>query len=296
MQKLTVIVNCTDRKTIEPHTELRIRTLPSSDDCLRFATWRERIVNADTQVDLLNLYKGEAWLQAKALTTEARRSYGTVRMLVASAGLGLRSVTYHAPSYAATFATGQADSVTRDVKQLQAWWRNLGDLPAAVPTKRHANESVLLVLSENYARAMDDDLQDLAQRGGDYLLVGGWRTIDGLPRLAADRDLRQSLGGTVSSLNLRMARKWLARRSQRELFTTADAKRWSRWARTARRSEVYDRTSMTDGEIIKLIREILPSDPDLSATRALRRLRDSGIACEQKRFGYLFKDAVERNE
>lgn len=289
MEKLTVVVNCTDRKSVAPQPDLRIQSLPAGDASTRFASWRRRVECAANAARLLDLYQGEAWLQAKALAEDARKQGASVRMLVASAGLGLKDVTELAPSYAATFSSGHADSVIDDVKHLSDWWQRLADMPRTVSLTQLTGESVLLVLSESYARAMDADLAELARRGGDHMLVGGWRTIDGLPRLAADRDLRHALGGTVSSVGLRMARRWMSRRTGTELYTKADKNRWSRWARTARRSELYGRAPMADDEITKMIRVLIREDPELSATRALRILRDRGIACEQKRFGALFR-------
>jgi hypothetical protein len=49
---------------------------------------------------------------------------------------------------------------------------------------------------------------------------------------------------------------------------------------------------MTDEQLSRLIRRLKGADPDLSATRALRQVRDAGIACEQKRFGQLFREVV----
>lgn len=292
MEKLTIVVNCTDRKAAVPHADLRIQALPSGDTSTRFASWRRRVERADHSFRLLDLYKGDAWLQARTLAEDARQSGATVTMLVASAGLGLRDVTQFAPSYAATFASGHADSVIQDVKRLPDWWNHLREMPQAASLSKIRKHPVLLVLSENYARAMDEDLVEMANRGGDFMLIGGWRTIDGFPRLPADRDLRHALGGTVSSLGLRMARRWMSRRSSEELFTSTDQARWSRWARRARRSELYDRAPMTDDEIAKIIREIVRKYDGMSATRALRIVRDRGIACEQKRFGALFRDIV----
>jgi hypothetical protein len=136
---------------------------------------------------------------------------------------------------------------------------------------------------------MDADLVELAQHGGDYLLVGGWRSIDGLPRLPADRDLRHALGGTMSSLGLRMARKWMTRKSSTHLYSQSDATRWESWARRVRRSEQYQRATQTDTELLELISVLVSDEPNLSASRALRIVRDRGIACEQKRFGALFR-------
>lgn len=292
MRKLTIVVNCTDRKSTTPGTDLRIRSLPAGDMESRFAVWGSNVSRAAQRIPLLNLYQGEAWRQAKGLAEDASTQGFEVRMLVASAGLGLIEVDQDAPAYAATFASGHADSVTDDLKQLPDWWSLLSGLPQSTVLAEHSDDTMLLVLSENYARAMDRDLTELADRGGDYLLVGGWREVDGLQRLPADRDLRESLGGTVSSLCLRMARRWLVQRTGSKLCNKGDITKWSDWAATARRSENYQRRQTSDTEIGEIIQSLVEQEPDLSATRALRLVRDSGIACEQKRFGSLFSDVV----
>lgn len=292
MQKLTIVVNCTDRKSVVPAPHLQVRSLPPGGTAERFASWRQRVQQPGPKVPLHRLYQGEAWLQAKSLADDARARGTSVRMLVASAGLGLQDVTRQAPAYAATFASGHADSVTEHPKAMADWWQRLGELPHAESLRDASEGPVLLVLSENYARAMDADLVGLSTRGGDYFLVGGWRTIDGLPRLPADRNLRQTLGGTVSSVSLRMARRWMAQRSGLGLFTAADATRWDDWARTAREAESYERTPMSDEALRVRIRELLLAESGLSASRALRALRERGIACEQKRFGALFREVA----
>ena len=293
MQKLTIVVNCTDRKSVVPTSDLRMRSLSVDHEDARFSLWRRRLGSATAEVRLLDLYQGEAWVQAKGLAQDARDQGAQVRMLVASAGLGLMDVTRHAPSYAATFALGHADSVTGDVKRTSKWWRQLGELPRATALSNVARDPILLVLSESYARAMDADLVELAKRGGDYLLVGGWRSVDGLPRLKSDRDLRRTLGGTVSSINLRMARKWMARRSTSSLYSQFDTTRWEKWARGARSPEMYQRVPLNDDELVELVTGLRLEDPTLSATRALRLIRDRGMACEQKRFGMLFRHILE---
>jgi hypothetical protein len=287
--KLTIVVNCTDRKSVAPAPTLRISSLPKGDTATRFEAWRRRVESTEPQVQLFDLYQGEAWQQVRGLANDAQAVGYTVQMMVASAGLGLRDVSAKAAPYAATFAGGQADSVASGVQNLRDWWRRLGTLESTRSLVSDANDRVLLVLSETYARAMDDDLVRLANRGGDLLLVGGARDIDGLPRLPADRSLRASLGGTASSVSIRMARRWLEKHTATNLYGSNDAKAWSRWARAASQVEIYDRAPMTDAEITKLIHNLLAGEPNLSATRALRRIRDAGVACEQKRFGALFR-------
>jgi hypothetical protein len=292
MPKLTIVVNCTDRKSAAPAPHLRIGSLAPGNTATRFQAWRQRVAGATPHGRLLDLYRGEAWQQVRGLADDARTAGHDVRLLVASAGLGLRDVSTRAPAYAATFATGHADSVASGTPNLRDWWGYLGSLESSMSLVQDVGDRVLLVLSETYARSMDDDLERLARRGGDLLLVGGSRHIDALPRLPADGSLRASLGGTASSVSIRMARRWLQRSNGSALYDARAASEWTTWARSVAQIESYDRTPMTDDEISGLIDQIILDDPTISATRALRRIRDDGVACEQKRFGGLFRALV----
>lgn len=292
MPKLTIVVNCTDRKSVQPAANLRLGSVPRGDNRARFEVWRRRVDQARTQVRLIDLYQGEAWQEVRGLSNDARHAGYSVTTLVASAGLGLRDVSTLASPYAATFAGGHPDSVASSAEDNRDWWRRLRGLNSA-QSLTDSSDTVLLVLSETYARSLEQDLIALADRGGDLLLVGGARDIDGLPRLPANRSLRAELGGTVSSVGLRMARRWLGRRTGTPLYTAKDASTWSKWAQSVARSEIYDRALMTDAQIIECINKLGADEPDLSATRALRRLRDAGIACEQKRFGRIFHSVTD---
>lgn len=289
MRQLTLVVNCTDRKSVRPHPLLQVRSLPPGDGDRRFDEWADRLSTAPADVELRSLYQGEAWVQATGLARDAVAAGFDVTLLVASAGLGLRSSTSRAAAYSATFAAGQDDTVAAGSSGIRDWWHRLQALPASLKLSDAVGKRTLLVLSENYARALETDLEALGRRGGDVLLVGGARNIAGVPRLASDRALRAHLGGTASSVSLRMARSWLAMRESKDLHTAGDEERWRSWANSVRVEERYDRTPARDDEVTDLIEELLTQDPALSATRALRRLRDAGIACEQKRFGRLFK-------
>jgi hypothetical protein len=149
------------------------------------------------------------------------------------------------------------------------------------------------VLSAAYANAMTDDLHALAKRQDDAMIIGGATDTPGLPRLAADKGLRRHLGGTATSLNLRIARTWLERNTGPHLYSSTDHGSWNTWAATVRRSDTYARTPLSDEQVIDFVRAVRRHDPTLSRTRALRALRDNGLACEQKRFAGLFTRALE---
>ncbi|WP_211329499.1 hypothetical protein [Thermobifida halotolerans] len=151
-----------------------------------------------------------------------------------------------------------------------------------------------MVLSEPYAAAMHDELRAAGQRGDDVLLIGGERDIPGIHRVPANGALRGALGGTLTSLNVRMAASWLKHwRTGRPLVSAETAASWKRWAAAAEHHERYQRTPMTDEEIREFIRTESARNPGYSRTRLHRLLRESGRACEQKRFALLYAATME---
>jgi len=213
------------------------------------------------------------------------------RLFVASAGLGLVAASAVAPAYGATFTAGHADTVANSGPANREWWTHFsaagGETLSGV-----AGDATLLVLSEAYASALDVDLAELGATPGDHLLVGGSTEVPGLTRLRSDLGLRHALGGTAVSLNLRMAEAWLLGLSEPKLTDELRMERWVKWAEGARRTERYDREAMTDALVLEFIHSLRTQQPAISRTPALRMLRDSGRACEQRRFAGLFAQAV----
>jgi hypothetical protein len=292
MRKLTIVVTCTGRKTVPPTRQLQARHLPLGSLADRADTWRHRLCSAVDNRPLRRLYQGEAWTQVEALERAAWAVGYEPRVLVTSAGLGLRAVDSCGPPYAATFSPGHADSVGRHRGEAQQWWRHLRAAPEALDPDTELRGRVLLVLSAAYAAALAQDLHQLASRGDDALVVGGADDVGGLPRVAADKSLRQQLGGTATSLNLRTAQAWLERTGNGGvLYSRSDRAAWDGWVATVRRVERWDRRRISDEEVLSFIRQATGKDPELSRTRALRHLRDSGWACEQRRFAVLFEQA-----
>ena len=66
--------------------------------------------------------------------------------------------------------------------------------PAERSLVESAHDRVLLVVSESYARAMEDDLVALGERGGDLLMVGGAYDIDGIGSPPGRRDSSPGTG------------------------------------------------------------------------------------------------------
>jgi len=155
------------------------------------------------------------------------------------------------------------------------------------------HERVLLVLSDAYASAMHHDMTDLGKRSTsqEILLFGGHRDIDGVHRVPANRELRNHLGGTVATVNLRSAGAWLACDQSLEFWSTRLESDWAAWTNEVALRETYNRVRTEDSEVIRLVKLQQKQSPGISRTKALRALRDQGVACEQSRFQSLFESA-----
>jgi hypothetical protein len=222
----------------------------------------------------------------------AQQAGFTPRLLVASAGLGLRDARSLAPAYAATFAFRQQDSVGETTADMRGWWRTLRAAPGALDPDKELQGRLLLVLSHAYGTAMSADLEALGRRGDDVLLIGGAADVPGITRLPADRGLRSALGGTATGLTMRMAQHWLGGLTRPSLTCAMRMEEWRNWADEVRRDESWARQPLDDREVLQFIREARAGNPGMSRTRALRILRDSGKACEQSRFAVLYRKVV----
>jgi hypothetical protein len=288
---LTIVVTCTDRKSLPVSRGLSLRNVPSASPSERARDWRKRLRLGTEVRPLASLYQGEQWKESLVLATVARGEGFKPRVVVASAGLGLVALESEAPSYSATFSLGKPDAVANNVEGAATWWDQLAR-PTQALTLASLRGRVLLVLSRNYAVAMGRDLARLGASDADVALVGGATEIPGITRIPSDASLRRKLGGTLGSLNQRMANHFLQLSYRPADWLSEDhLRRWNLWASESRHKEVFDRQRATDAEIKAWIRAMVADEP-ISASRALREYRWQGNACEQSRFGRLYREVV----
>lgn len=292
-EKLTLVVTCTDRKSAQPVDSLRVGNLPPGPLQERANQWREALRNESARTPLRRLYQGDAWTQVLRLEDATRRAGFDPTLLVASAGLGLVSADEEWPAYAATFSPRHADSIGTSGTENRRWWHLMTDGQTNLDDQ--VTGQTLLVLSETYSSAMADDVNRMGKRE-DVVVFGGSAALPGHLRIPADRGLRAALGGTSGSLNLRTAIAWVESLAAPTLAGQRDHDEWRNWVEKTRKPESYNRTPMSEADILSFLRHLRRIQPDISKTRALRRLRDAGSACEQKRFSGLFSIAVKEKK
>lgn len=284
-----MVVTCADRKLTSPAPGLTVRELPEGPVHSRVNAWCERLARAADRVPLRQLYRGDHWTHALSLPSVAAASGFAADLWVASAGLGLQPVGTPAPAYAATFSPRHPDSVGQSNGERAQWWAALqASTGGATLVDLARRGPVLLAVSEAYTAPLSDELARMARQGADTVVIGGSAELEATVRLPADAGLRAALGGTRTSLNVRMAAAWLRACHNGQLASEATQDAWRQWAGASSRVERYQRAAMSDDEVREFVAKELTANPGTSRTRLLRALRDSGRACEQARFAHLF--------
>jgi len=255
-----------------------------------------------------DLYCGEHWRVILEIPDEI--GDWRVEKWVASAGLGLIPIDREIESYGATFARSKEDSISRPTEEGRAneaaWWlaltgrsgqgrgpKSIADLAGADPSS-----PIIFAGSSSYIRPLSGDLQAASDQLSNprHLFLASVSTTGDLIsfRIPSSDKLigLEEFGGTQLALNARLAR-WAILSAGTHNFDPdtmmAAAKRNND---RAPKRDRYKRNSMTIAELQDFIRDARQNNQLTTYTRLLRELRDSGRACEQKKFKALFNDEV----
>lgn len=307
--QVELVVTCTDRKTVEVPQQLRFRHLLKVRPVDRLARWTQLLEQTNAPVlAAQDLYAGDHWAVVKS-TVGLGASGFRVRPWVCSAGYGLVPWDAELKPYSATFSSSHTDSVGTAGFTATDWWevlkpwrpggvggpRGLADLAASCP-----ESFLLLCLSGPYLRAAARDLRALRyQRTIETcgIICAGLRQRSefGALMLPADARWKTTLGGAMQSLNARVAR-WAIRNYSEWQGEGRILHRWLAASLSALAPlPVPSRKRTSDGEVRAWIEHELAVEPGTSVSLLLRRLRDSGHACEQGRFRGLFKSVTSRS-
>jgi len=318
---LHIIASCTDRKRAPVPLELHLRELREQEPESRVRRWwRNLWEHSHPTQPARDLYAGDHWRVVKELPTLAAEARFHPRLWVASAGYGLIPADAPLRPYSATFARGHADSIvskadsrpTRDV--VRQWWLSLAREPGPAPgeprlvqdlARASPHARFLVVASPAYIAALEEDLALAARalRHPEHLLVistpvAASRGVLAPQWVPSNARLQSEFGGALSSLHARIARDVLVRARKEEgegagMDAPSVQGYYERLIHRSAPQKRFERTQMTDDEVMQFIaRESRTERFSWSAT--LRRLRDSGRACEQQRFRRLFHQFQER--
>jgi len=308
---VNVIVTCAKDKRHAVADDCQLRNVPGTSVQERIHEWQARTNRHwNTSVRVADLYAGDHWATVRAFDSSR---FG-LDVWVCSAGYGLIHFDDCVAPYAATFSRNHPDSVVATLSEntrlgaAQEWWeataskwksrfrdrpRSLTDLIATYPRR-----SYLVVTSETYMRAIVHDLREGVRHLADpdqlAIVCAGMKRIDGLDQhlVPCDARMQGALGGARRSLNTRLAAK-IIRESQQPPHAKSLMKQYQRFLGQQPPIAKYNRQPLSDEEIKQFIRKQLEIDGNAKHTPMLRLLRQSQMACEQKRFAVLYREAME---
>ena len=315
-----IVVSCTDRKRVPVPPELRLRAVHALDISTRARRWWDKLrTHSHSTTHAQDLYAGDHWRVIMELPALAHQARLHPHLWVASAGYGLIPANTAIRPYSATFSRGHADSVVSDATTKgttaahRQWWQALSEVsvPASIEprsisglAKRNPHARLLIVASPAYVAALQDDLHHAAgtlHRPEQLIIVSTPSPLSTGPLaghwVPSSAHLQAQMGGARLSLHARVARDILQRAHAHVDAGFLDAPRlreyYEHLIQRSAPPKRYERTPMTDDEVQQFIVRALRTEA-LSCSAALRRLRDSGLACEQQRFKRLFTELQER--
>jgi hypothetical protein len=316
---INLVVTCAKRKLRTARESLQLRSVDNVASIrARARLWIERLRTASGEiVSAETLYGGDHWSVVRDLAANDLFGYKDVKIWVCSAGYGLIPLDSRIHPYSATFSPGHPDSVF--VRRTNAptsahaiWWSELAQWEGpragyprsiAALAQTFPDDLLLVVMSETYLLATAPDLQAAVARPSHRpdrfaILCSGVRNMDGLSPylLPSDARLQHKVGGALASLNIRLARLVIDSTTPGQWSLTELRSLLSGWLDEQPDLVRYDRAPMTDDELGKAIRKALKANPETRPTPLLRKLRDSGRACEHSRFVRLFHETARKND
>jgi len=304
--RVNLVVTCTKDKHAPIDPACRIRDLPPGPIEKRMEQWADRMRDRQfDRVSVRDLYAGDHWSVVRSIDSK----YFQINTWVCSAGHGLIQLSDRVTPYSATFSGNHPDTVIGPAcndlpgEARKHWWQLLAKKVRAgrgtprtlkALASRDPKAALIIVASGVYLEAVEDDLQNARQELADpdllSIISAGGRPSNGLAShlVPCDARLQHAVGGARRSLNTRVARHTI--QTAKTLPTLPKLKRRLK-AMLEEQPELakYERKTMSDEEVMEYIAGELSRNPKLKASPLLRKLRDSGRACEQKRFGRLYR-------
>ena len=305
-----VFLACTSRKSQKVRPDLRLRSVrrPPSQ---RTSVWIDRLAGEAGEVPAVDLYSGDSWFVGRKMRDSLN---GSCSLWAISAGFGLVHADDLLISYGATLSTGHPDSVFRPgdrwgpQRANRRWWGSLSDWAGPANGERqrsiesvastHPDSAFVVCVGRAYLDAVVDDLAGCLSQLAEpqrLMVFGSGGCPD--PRIAdswiqVPAKTRLSVGGSLASLSVRAA-KHVLEQGQPMTVTAYSARSAIRTlSKPLDELSPIRRRRLTDDEIVEWIMSAARRTPRLTKTSALRELRDSGLACEQGRFGDLFAESV----
>ncbi|MDN3652334.1 hypothetical protein QWY77_06110 [Thalassotalea ponticola] len=303
--KFHLITNCTNSKSSKAKKKIKFSD-SIGKQCVE-SHWLDSIYADSPSIKAIDLYVGDHWSNVKRLSEVCSE------ISVVSAGYGLISSEQLIHSYDATFSSNTENSVGQiyDSKLLadrnRLWWNaihrhNHYDVGPIYSLYKSVEPSIFVfALSPSYLKVVEPELvalrkENIATPDNTLIISSDAKIDDSLEKMfyRNSEDFCTELGGSRVSLNIRLAKFFIERLNNNSAFSTQAASIYKEIQKRAKPATKFNRKKLTDEDVILFIRDEIKvaGKAKFSASTLLKKLRDKGLACEQKRFGSLYKQVV----
>lgn len=309
--KIHLITNCTSSKSSKLQHDVNIKDI-SGDTRSPSTQWVNKLKKQKDLVAAIDVYVGDHWSKVNEIYNLNHPVW------VVSAGYGLIPAKRKISSYNATFNANNENSVSRFYSGESltdkniSWWNeiNLKAIPQTKSIgpieelyKNNPSDIFFVVVPPNYLKVLAPELLKLTTNGiintENTFIFSSKQALKPLLQnlfFQAKDDFCEQLGGSRISLNIRLASKILKGLTLERAVAHQVRKIYNDLLTNAAPAERFNRKKMTDEDVDNFImNELLSmSLKESSASKLLRVLRNKGMACEQKRFGKLYKTIAEK--
>ena len=294
-----LISSCTNSKKNTAHPTLKISNLSTKWPLHRaIDQWLENITNSNPEVTALDLYKGASW-QSTLETYRLLSSHIETKLFVASAGYGLIKAEKKITSYDSTFAANTENSISRfhntsSDHSNTVWWDAINKITINDFSK---DSTFFIILPYEYLLATQNFIKSLIEKFENKVLIftANQKSVPCFMNpylIQFDTRFNTFQKGTASSL-LQRAVQWVSKEIiEKNIPLTRDAiqKHIDKTLSKHEKFEMPKREKIDESSIREKIVKMIESGQVNSASQGLRLFRQNGFACEQKRFGKLFRE------
>lgn len=297
---INIISACTNSKKHIPIEALKIETFNpdmSLDNVIQI--WNNTInKKAGPVFKAKELYKGGAWQASLDTNTTLSTKYKT-DLYVASAGYGLIHAETEICSYDSTFSSSTINSITKFVKGSSKtanikWWNAINSFPiSSFPEESY----FFIVLPRNYLFATQDMIKNLIDKFNKnvFIFVANKHSVPSCMEqniIKFDSRFNNFKTGILSNM-LQRAVLWISNEIVENNLSLSHSELQNHIEQEMQKHKSFVmpiREKLTEKEIREKIKNMILNDHIPSATKGLKLFRSNGYACEQKRFGQLFKE------
>lgn len=297
---INIISSCTNSKKQTPSRLLQIENFNKNMDLENIIKiWNNNILNKDeTTYKVSELYKGGTWKASLDTKTQLLTKYKT-ELYIASAGYGLIHSEDKILPYNSTFASSTTNSISKfqnnsEVKANIKWWNSVNKFSLT----SFSNESYFfIVLPHNYLIASQDTVEGLINIFGKqvFIFIANKYSLPNFMEnniIKFDSRFNNFQPGVVSNM-LQRAVLWLSNEIVKKDIPLSHTAIQNHIEKEMLKHEIFimpTRIKLSEEEIYKNIKSMIQAENIQSASKGLKVFRTMGYACEQKRFGKIFKE------